>query len=47
MAVTGVKSDKSKSELIEEIAKLKKELKERNDEIALLKKKLALYKDLK
>jgi predicted RNase H-like nuclease (RuvC/YqgF family) len=47
MAVSGVKSDKSKPELIEEIVKLKKELKEKDGEIALLKKKLALYRDLK
>lgn len=48
MAVTGYRSDKrSRSELLEEITRLKKELKVKDDEIALLKKKLALYKDLK
>lgn len=48
MAVTGYRhQDKSKAELIEEIAKLKKDLKEKSDEIVLLKKKLSIYKDLK
>lgn len=48
MAVTGYRySDKSKTELIDEIVKLKKELKGKEDEVALLKKKIALYKELK
>jgi hypothetical protein len=48
MAVTGYRhQDKSKAELMDEIARLKKDLKEKNDEIVLLKKKLSIYKDLK
>lgn len=48
MAVTGYRhQDKSKAELMDEIAELKKDLKEKNDEIVLLKKKLSIYKDLK
>ena len=39
-------SSKTKGELIEEIMRLKKELKARNDEIIMLKKRLSLYKSL-
>jgi hypothetical protein len=37
---------KSKAELLDEIIRLEKELKSRNDEIAMLKKKIALYKSI-
>jgi len=40
-------TDKTKAELIEEIAKLSKEIKAKNEEIALLNKRLSLYKSLK
>jgi len=37
---------KSKSELIEEITQLNKELRGKNEEIAILKKRLVLYSNL-
>jgi hypothetical protein len=37
---------KSKAELLDEIVRLEKELKSRNDEIAMLKKKITLYKSI-
>ncbi len=40
-------AEKSKSELIEEIIRLNKEIKSKNEEIALLKKRLSLYKSIK
>ncbi|MEO9294566.1 MAG: hypothetical protein ABI347_03085 [Nitrososphaera sp.] len=40
-------ANKSRSELIDEIMRLTNEVKTRNDEISLLKKKLALYRSLK
>ncbi|WP_158385229.1 hypothetical protein [Candidatus Nitrososphaera evergladensis] len=48
MAVSGYRhTDKSRQELIEEIARLKEKLKAKDEEIGLLKKRLALYKTLK
>lgn len=38
---------KSKTELIEEIMRLNKELRTKNDEIVMLKKRLLLYKSIK
>lgn len=39
-------ASKSKAELLDEIVRLENELKSRNDEIALLKKKISLYKSI-
>lgn len=39
-------ASKSKAELVEEIIRLSKELKSKNEEIAMLKKRLLLYKSL-
>jgi hypothetical protein len=48
MAVSGYRhTDKSRRELMEEMAKLKEKLRAKDEEIALLKKRLALYKTLK
>jgi hypothetical protein len=38
---------KSKTELIDEILRLNKELRTRNEEIAMLKKRILLYKSIK
>jgi hypothetical protein len=38
---------KSKAELVEEIVRLNKEIRSKNEEIALLKKRLLLYKSIK
>jgi len=38
---------KSKTELIEEIMRLNKELKAKNDEMAMLRKRILLYKSIK
>jgi hypothetical protein len=40
-------SAKSKAELIEEIMRLNKEVRSKNEEIAILKKRILLYKSLK
>jgi hypothetical protein len=40
-------SSKSKAELVEEIVRLNKELRAKNEEIAMLKKRLTLYKSIK
>jgi hypothetical protein len=40
-------TSKSKPELVEEITRLNKELKARNEEIAMLKKRLQVYKSIK
>lgn len=37
---------KSKTELVDEIIRLNKELRARNEEIAMLKKRILLYKSL-
>jgi hypothetical protein len=49
MTLTGYTkyAEKSKAELIEEIIRLNKEIKGKNEEIALLKKRLSLYKSIK
>jgi hypothetical protein len=38
---------KTKSELIDEILRLSREVREKNDEVSLLRKKLTLYKSIK
>jgi hypothetical protein len=38
---------KSKTELVEEIIRLNKELRVKNEEIAMLKKRILLYKSIK
>jgi len=38
---------KSKTELIEEVMRLNKELRARNEEIAMLKKRVLLYKSIR
>ena len=40
-------ANKSRSELIGEIVRLNSEVRTKNEEISLLKKKLALYRSLK
>lgn len=40
-------ANKSRSELIDEIARLNEEVREKNAEIALLKKKLSIYRSIK
>lgn len=40
-------TNKSKADLIDEIMRLNKELRGKNEEIAMLKKRLLLYKSLK
>lgn len=40
-------ANKNRSELISEIVRLRNEVREKNEEISLLKKKLALYRSLK
>jgi hypothetical protein len=40
-------ANKSRTELVEEILRLNKELKSRNEEIAMLKKRILLYKSIK
>ncbi|MEW6605362.1 MAG: hypothetical protein AB1351_11840 [Thermoproteota archaeon] len=40
-------SSKSKAELVEEIVRLNKELRAKNEEIVMLKKRLLLYKSIK
>jgi len=37
---------KSKAELLEVIVRLEREIKSRNDEIVILKKKISLYKSI-
>ncbi|HVX03043.1 MAG TPA: hypothetical protein VHA09_07805 [Nitrososphaera sp.] len=50
MAVSGYRhaenNNKSKQELLEEIARLKEKLKAKDEEIGLLKKRIKLYKFL-
>jgi hypothetical protein len=40
-------ADKTRSELIDEIIRLGGELRARNEEISLLKKKLSIYRSIK
>lgn len=49
MAVTlsDAHANKSRTELVEEILRLNKELRVRNEEIATLKKRILLYKSIK
>ena len=47
MTLSDAYTNKSKSELVEEITRLNKELRAKNDEIAMLKKRLLLYKSIK
>lgn len=47
MTLSDTYGSKSKTELIEEVMRLSKELRARNEEIAMLKKRLLLYKSIK
>ena len=47
MTLSDAYTSKSKPELIEEIMRLNKELRAKNEEIAMLKKRLSLYKSIK
>lgn|GEM_PF-2825257 len=47
MTLSDAYSSKSKSELVEEIVRLNKELRAKSEEIAMLKKRLTLYKSIK
>ncbi|HEX7033935.1 MAG TPA: hypothetical protein VF172_13135 [Nitrososphaera sp.] len=47
MTLSNAYSSKSKAELVEEIVRLNKELRAKNEEIAMLKKRLTLYKSIK
>jgi len=47
VALSDTYGNKSKTELIGEIMRLNKELSARNDEIAMLKKRVLLYKSIK
>jgi hypothetical protein len=49
MAVTlsDTYAGKSKTELVEDVMRLNKELRAKNEEIAMLKKRLMLYKSIK
>jgi hypothetical protein len=47
LTVSDAYFSKSKADLIEEIVRLNKELKVKNDEIVMLKKRLLLYKTIK
>ena len=40
-------ANKSRPELIDEIVRLSKELRSKNEEIAMLKKRILLYKSIK
>jgi hypothetical protein len=39
-------ASRSKTELLDEITRLEKEVRAKNEEVAILRKKLALYKSL-
>ncbi len=47
MTLADTYASKNKTELIEEIMRLNKELRAKNEEIAMLKKRLLLYKSIK
>jgi len=49
MAVTlsDAYANKSRTELVEEIMRLNRELRSKNEEIAMLKKRIRLYKSIK
>lgn len=48
MAVSGYRhADKGRQELMDEIARLREKIKAKDEEIGLLKKRLAIYKTLK
>jgi hypothetical protein len=47
VTVSDAYTSKSKADLIDEIMRLNKELRAKNEEIAMLKKRLSLYKSLK
>ncbi len=47
MILSDTYASKSKTELMEEIMRLNKELRVRNEEIVMLKKRLLLYKSIK
>lgn len=47
MTLSDIFGNKSKTELVEEIIRLTKELGSKNDEIAMLRKRILLYKSIK
>jgi hypothetical protein len=47
MTLSDTYAGKTKTELVEEIIRLNKEMRVRNEEIAMLKKRLQLYKSIK
>ncbi|HUG96819.1 MAG TPA: hypothetical protein VMJ94_04705 [Nitrososphaera sp.] len=47
MTLSDAHANKSRTELVEEIMRLNKELRARNEEIATLKKRILLYKSIK
>ena len=47
MTLSDTYGSKSKTELIEEIMRLNKELRTKNEEIAMLRKRISLYKTIK
>jgi len=47
MTLSDAYGTKSKIELIEEIMRLNKELRDKNEEIAMLRKRILLYKSIK
>lgn len=47
MILSDAHSNKSRTELVEEIMHLDKELRAKNEEIAMLKKRILLYKSIK
>ncbi|MEP0824381.1 MAG: hypothetical protein HRF40_02740 [Nitrososphaera sp.] len=47
MTLSNAYSSKSKAELVEEIVRLNKELREKSEQIEMLKKRLLIYKAIK
>lgn len=47
LTLSDTHANKSKTELVEEIMRLHKELRAKNEENAILKKRLLLYKSIK
>lgn len=47
MTLSDAHANKTRTELIEEIVRLNKEIRSKNEEIAMLKKRILLYKSIK
>ena len=47
LTLSDAHSNKNKTELVEEIMRLNRELRAKNEEIAVLKKRILLYKSIK